>query len=358
MTTDEDTTYTFAARDFRFSDTDLGDALSSVTIGALPAQGSLTLNARAVSQDEEVSRADLDAGHLVFTPAANANGSRYATFTFTVSDGAQASAATYTMTIDVRAVNDAPETANNKVTATQATGYAFAASDFEFTDIDGNALESVVVTSLPASGTGELEFDGTALSMTDLPKTVTATELDERKLVYDPPTSGSGADFASFQFKVHDGLAQSAAAATMSIDVEADTTACPAPNLTGRRQIWTAEMTVGALLRGGTPRAHGADPALSIGMLSDTTFDLGLNNYTIVNVFVLARDFIGIPSGALYFTLNSSLTTTELASLTLHVCQDAFGFASAEHIANRHDYSTHGTAPASTGRRSRAERST
>ena len=49
----------------------------------------------------------MDGGELKFTPAADENGAGYASFTFKVSDGTEESAATYTMTVDVTAVNDA-----------------------------------------------------------------------------------------------------------------------------------------------------------------------------------------------------------------------------------------------------------
>ena len=83
--------------------------------------------------------------------------------------------------------------------------------------------------------------------MTDLPKTVTAMQLGEGKLVYDPPATGSGTDFATFEFKVHDGTVQSTASAAMSIDVVTQASVCAGPDLTGRRQIWTGELTVGTI---------------------------------------------------------------------------------------------------------------
>jgi hypothetical protein len=45
------------------------------------------LNGVAVTAGQVISVADLSAGKLVFTPAANANGAGYASFGFKVSDG-------------------------------------------------------------------------------------------------------------------------------------------------------------------------------------------------------------------------------------------------------------------------------
>ena len=97
----------------------------------------------------------------------------YASFTFKVSDRTEESAATYTMTIDVTAVNDAPEGANRTVTTDEDTAYTFAAGDFGFTDGDGDALASVTVVTVPAAGS--LTLDGTAVTAD---AEVTKAELD------------------------------------------------------------------------------------------------------------------------------------------------------------------------------------
>ena len=107
VTTNEDTAYTFSADDFNFADTDTGNTLSTVRIVTLPAsdKGTLKLDTTAVTAQQSVSKADLDADKLTFTPAVNANG--HARFTFKVSDGTDESASASAMTVDVTAVNDA-----------------------------------------------------------------------------------------------------------------------------------------------------------------------------------------------------------------------------------------------------------
>ena len=111
MTTHEDTDYTFAAADFNFTDTDSGAALSSVKIVTRPApgKGTLKLDGSAIAAanlPQTVTRAAIDAGKLIYTPPANANGSGYASFTFKVNDGTDDSASAYTLTLDVTALND------------------------------------------------------------------------------------------------------------------------------------------------------------------------------------------------------------------------------------------------------------
>ena len=100
--------------------------------------------------------------NLVFTPAANGNGSPYDTFTFSVNDGTTDSASNYTMTVNVTAVNDAPTASDNTVTTTEDNNHTFAASEFGFTDVDGDSLDHVTIATLPSTGT--LYLSGVAVS--------------------------------------------------------------------------------------------------------------------------------------------------------------------------------------------------
>ncbi len=134
VTTDEDTPYSFAAGDFNFAGAD--DALASVKIVTGPSAGSLELDGAAVTADRVVTTAQLDNGDLVFTPAANAHGSGYATFTFKVSDGEAESADAYTMTIDVTAVNDAA-TGAPRISGIATVGQTLTASTTGIADADG-----------------------------------------------------------------------------------------------------------------------------------------------------------------------------------------------------------------------------
>ena len=105
VTTGEDRAYAFTADDFGFDDDDAGATLASVTIVTLPAVGTLALDGTAVMADDVVTKAQIDGDMLTFTPARDAHGDPYTTFTFTVNDGTDDSASAYTMTIDV---TDAP----------------------------------------------------------------------------------------------------------------------------------------------------------------------------------------------------------------------------------------------------------
>ena len=114
----------------------------------------MTLSGSTVDYGQSISRSDIEAGNLKFTPAANANGTGYDSFKFTVNDGTADSSASSTMTIDVTAVNDLPTASDKTVTATEDTAFVFAVADFGFSDVDSGAqLQSIAVTTLSSKGT-------------------------------------------------------------------------------------------------------------------------------------------------------------------------------------------------------------
>ena len=136
VTTNEDTAYTFAAADFGFAAADAGDTLSSVKITTLESAGDLELDGAGVTVNQAIMKADIDDGDLTFTPAANVNGTGYATFGFKVNDNKVDSTAAYTMTINVTAVNDAP-TDVPTITGTVTQGQTLTAVTSAIADPDG-----------------------------------------------------------------------------------------------------------------------------------------------------------------------------------------------------------------------------
>ena len=83
VTLDEDTRYVLRSADFAFSDVDEGDEFAGIRIGDFlhtriiseedVRVATLTLDGAPVERDQLVSRADIDAGKLVFTPEAHIN---------------------------------------------------------------------------------------------------------------------------------------------------------------------------------------------------------------------------------------------------------------------------------------------
>lgn len=115
ITLDEDSVYSFSADDFSFTDIDTADTLQSVTIVSVPINGSLSWNNGssdiAVTENQVISLADINTGKLKFTPATDAFGVAYSTFTFKVGDGDSVSSIA-TIILDVTDANDAPTAIN------------------------------------------------------------------------------------------------------------------------------------------------------------------------------------------------------------------------------------------------------
>ena len=132
--------------------------------------------------------------------------------------------------------NNPPTASDGTVTTNEDTGHTFAAANFSYSDADGDALASVKVIELPA--TGALTLNGTAIASADLPKTVTATELTGGGLKYAPSTNANGTGYASFKFKVNDGTADSASEYFMTINVTpVNDPATGAPTISGTAQV-------------------------------------------------------------------------------------------------------------------------
>ncbi|MEO8409824.1 MAG: Ig-like domain-containing protein, partial [Propionivibrio sp.] len=110
FTSPEDQPRIFIAGDFGFVDPDVGDTLDGVRIDTLPGGGTLSLSGTPLTvAGTVVSRADIDAGRLIFTPGADENGSPYTTFTFSVRDtGGLYDASPKIWRSNISAVNDAP----------------------------------------------------------------------------------------------------------------------------------------------------------------------------------------------------------------------------------------------------------
>ena len=105
--------------------------------------------------------AQIAAGLLVFTPAANANGASYAQIGFAVSDGALLDTTPNTLTINVTAVNDAPVSVNDTLGATEDQAGALAVNLLAMhMDLDGPA-PAVTSFALVTGGAGSASAPGT-----------------------------------------------------------------------------------------------------------------------------------------------------------------------------------------------------
>jgi hypothetical protein len=144
LTINEDTAHTFVAANFGFSDPDdlpAPNSLSAVIISTVPAAGALELGGIAVTAGQSIAAADI--ANLTFTPAANANGNGYASFTFQVVDdggtangGINTDASPNTLTFDVTPLND-PPTGLLSISGTLSVGQTLTAITGAIADADG-----------------------------------------------------------------------------------------------------------------------------------------------------------------------------------------------------------------------------
>ncbi len=191
----EDGSAALQAADFGFTDVD-GHVLKAVHITSLPVAGALKLGSTPVTAGQIVSRADLDAGKLVYTPVADANGATYAALQFKVQDnggthdaGVDLAALANTLTFQVTALNDAPVAVGTVPAQFATVGKPATVLDLStrFQDADivsgtGDQLTYAVKTgTLPAgltldAATGRISGTPTAVTPVPLDVTLSATD--------------------------------------------------------------------------------------------------------------------------------------------------------------------------------------
>ena len=325
VTTNEDTAYAFAAGDFNFADADTGDALAGVRITSLPANGALSHDGTAVYVNQLVSRSDIDAGVLKYTPPENANGDDYTTFMFKVNDGSDDSSSAYTMTVDVTAVNDAPVVANEipDQGATVSTSFSYTVPANTFTD-----AETATLTY------GATKGDGTALptwlSFNATSRTFSGTTPSSAETVTVKVTAGDGPLATATTLKAED---------SFDIVVRTSTSTAPAKvtgvTVTARsgalRVAWTAVTGADGYLvewKSGT-QAYGssrqADVTSGTTVQHDISPLMGGTAYT-VRVTAYESNTDGPPS--------FGPASDEATGTPNKVTASVHGFA-ARHLANR-----------------------
>ena len=162
VTTPEDTTYVFTLGDFNYVDQD-NDPMASVLITQGPLLGELTLNDVPITDPTRISRADIEAGLLKYTPPADENGNDYTAFTYAVNDG-RVDSEVGAMTIHVTPVNDPPQSADRFVRILGERTVQFGGNEFSFRDTDdGDTLNHITLMSLPSEGVLYLVPHGTVL---------------------------------------------------------------------------------------------------------------------------------------------------------------------------------------------------
>jgi VCBS repeat-containing protein len=175
ITTNEDTNHVFSTSEFNFSDVDDSGSLNKIKITSLENDGALQYyNGTAwvdVTLNQEITATDIANNKLRFKPDANENGSSYTSFAFQVSDGTAYSSSSYTMTVNVTAVNDAPTATNDNGSVNEDSTLTVSTASSGVTqnndtdpDADDTASTLVVNQITPSGGSASSVSSGTTYS--------------------------------------------------------------------------------------------------------------------------------------------------------------------------------------------------
>ncbi|MEM7454635.1 MAG: LamG-like jellyroll fold domain-containing protein, partial [Planctomycetota bacterium] len=143
-------------------------------------------------------RVDVVLQSFTFESTSAILGSRSIEFVFDdgdgIANGGVATSSTATVFLSVG------PSAGGSATALEDTTYTFSASEFDFTGVTGNDLESLTITGLPVNGT--LTLSSVPVSLNQV---ITKAQIDAGLFEFVPDPDDNGANYASFDFFVNTG---------------------------------------------------------------------------------------------------------------------------------------------------------
>ncbi|SFL27181.1 cadherin domain-containing protein, partial [Azotobacter beijerinckii] len=364
VSTAEDTPVVLGVSDFgTFADVE-GDSLVKVMITSLETRGALQLfdgtSWTDVTLNQEISRADLDAGHLRFVPAANDNGTPYTTVGFKVSDGTDYSVSAYTLTVSVTAVNDAPLASGNvslpavaedtasPAGATVAT--LFSASFDDSTDqvaggSSADSLAGIAITGYSedtSAGVWQYSTDSGS-SWTDLPSISgdsSALTLQASDLLRFVPAANYNGAAPDLTVRLIDSSTSVASAATLDVSSNGGTAAISAGTVTLSTSV--SEVDDPTAVSGGTSGSGDEDGGAITGTLAAGDAD-GLSDGSVFSIaagdapahgtasidpasgawtYTPAADYYGTDRFTVTLTDDLGHTTTQVIALTVAAVAD------------------------------------
>ncbi len=151
-------------------------------------------------------------GRYTFTPGADYHGT-VPVIIYTVTDAGNLSASTR-LSLTVNPVNDAPTSTNDFATTNSGARLILSASDFgNFTDVDGDNLQAIRITTLPLDGKIE-RWNGLQWLALAGDESVSISDLQNGHLSFSPVKNTT-----ALQFKVSDGSAWSTHTYTLHLQV-------------------------------------------------------------------------------------------------------------------------------------------
>ena len=208
---DEDQRLWFSPGDFamQFNDPD-GDSLMSIEVKSLPARGTLRFGETAVSINDTFTANTLT--QLSFTPEKDWTG--IISFDWNGSDGELSAEVVASVVMTITAVNDPPTLTPIEKFGSEDNALPFTLADFNggYSDIEGNPLQTIEITALPANGTLRLGNNGVVVG-----QEINASDITNLKFL--PATNWSGN--TSFGWNASDGEFYAAASSQVKVTITA-----------------------------------------------------------------------------------------------------------------------------------------
>jgi len=157
---------------------------------------------------------------------------------------------------------DYPVGASGSTAATEDTAFTYAASDFTYSDTDGNPFGGVQVV---ATATG-LTLNNVAVANGTIVK---AADIAAGRFKYTAPADQSGAGLGNFTFKVFDGSAVSTATYTQTVNVTAVDDPPTTPTDTNAGANTVAENVANGTAVGVTANATDAESAVTYSLTNN-----------------------------------------------------------------------------------------
>ena len=217
---DKNNSHTFAQDDFTFSDLG-GGSFEGIRITSLETEGFLQYDGNDVTVNMDCD----DITKLIFTPMPDTTKSPYSFFDFKVKSDNYFFSDEFTMTINVNDINSSPTATNRSVTGDEDTQKVFDTSEFNYSDIDDDEMQQVLITKTVFRGilyndadsdnsqdAGELIADNTVVAKAD---------IDAGQLKFIPVENANGSPYTILSYKVHDGTVYSESEYNLIINITA-----------------------------------------------------------------------------------------------------------------------------------------
>jgi hypothetical protein len=174
-----------------------GDAISAIVITDLPEVGTLRLDGHAVAVGDTIASSDWN--KLTWRPPANANGDVASLRYRAVDEHGLISENIGRLNLEVTAINDAPTSDDKVITVREDEKRALLASDFPFSDIDGDHIWRLAIRSVDNTGHLTIQYQDLRNS-----NHVYLSGNIVDPFTYQSERNESGKHYAVYQFRVFD----------------------------------------------------------------------------------------------------------------------------------------------------------